>query len=70
MISWFVGKRRGVVEDKLSRASKFLEELEELSVWMSATRELLHGQQEGKPGFHVDPEVRKSFQKSNAFLSN
>ncbi|XP_057306952.1 utrophin-like isoform X3 [Hydractinia symbiolongicarpus] len=54
-----LGKRRGVVEDKLSRASKFLEELEELSVWMSATRELLQGQQQGKPGFHVDPETIK-----------
>ena len=51
-------KRIAVIEEKLSRATKFLEELEELSVWMSATRDLLEKQERGDPsGLMVDPEV-------------
>lgn len=46
-------------EEKLRRATNFLEELEELSMWMSATRELLEGQKAGKLGYNVDPEVSK-----------
>ena len=51
-------KRIAAIEEKLSRATKFLEELEELSVWMSATRDLLEKQEKGDPsGMMIDPEV-------------
>ena len=61
-ISLPLPKRIAVIEEKLSRATKFLEELEELSVWMSATRDLLEKQERGDPsGIMVDPEVSVSF---------
>ena len=57
-ISLPLTKRIAVIEEKLSRATKFLEELEELSVWMSATRDLLEKQEKGDAsGIMVDPEV-------------
>lgn len=57
-VSLSLPKRIATIEEKLSRATKFLEELEELSVWMSATRDLLEKQEEGgSSGLTVDPEV-------------
>ena len=56
------GKQKTSIESKLTRATKFLEELEELSCWMTATRELLEENEKGKEGFSVDPEVRKCSQ--------
>ena len=57
-VSLALPKRKAVIVDKLSRATKFLEELEELSVWMSATRDLLEKQDSGdSSGLMVDPEV-------------
>ena len=51
-------KRLEAVEGNLSRASRFLEELYELSSWMNETRDLLEGHKAGKAGYNVDPEVK------------
>ena len=56
-ISLPLTKKIAAIEEKLSRATKFLEELEELSVWMSATRDLLEKQERGDAGVMIDPEV-------------
>ena len=56
-ISLPLNRRIAAIEEKLSRATKFLEELEELSVWMSATRDLLEKQERGDVGVMIDPEV-------------
>ncbi|XP_065057528.1 dystrophin-like isoform X3 [Rhopilema esculentum] len=59
-VSLALSQRRSAVEEKLSRATKFLEELEELSVWMSATRDLLEKQERGEAsGMMVDPETMR-----------
>ena len=61
-VSLVLPKRKAATIEKLSRATKFLEELEELSVWMSATRDLLEKQETGdEGGLAVDPEVCKVF---------
>ena len=61
------------VEGNLSRASRFLEELYELSSWMNETRDLLEGHKAGKAGYNVDPEVKWTLeivcQKNIKFIS-
>ena len=46
-----------MITGNYERAARFLEELDELSTWMTTTRELLEDHKANKPGCNVDPEV-------------
>ena len=56
-VTTFLPSRLTAIQEQLSKATIFLEQLEELYDWVCSTRNILERFNQGKPNSHVDPQV-------------